>query len=158
MPVYYFDTSALAKRYAEEVGTPWVLGITDPLAGNDIYVARVTGPEMISATYRKTRIVGGRREVSPDDASKAAADFRLDLNDQYLIVEITEGLADRSMELAQHHGLRGYDAVQLAAALELQAVRENMGLLPMTFVSADNNLNAVAVVSGISVDNPNAHP
>ena len=27
MNIYYFDTSALIKRYIQETGTPWVLGL-----------------------------------------------------------------------------------------------------------------------------------
>lgn len=34
-------------------------------------------------------------------------------------IEVTEALAHRAGELAQFHGLRGYDAVQLAAALSV---------------------------------------
>jgi len=36
--LYYFDSSALVKRYISERGTAWVLGITDPGAGNIIFV------------------------------------------------------------------------------------------------------------------------
>ena len=31
------DSSCLVKRYANEIGSGWVLGITDPVAGNEIY-------------------------------------------------------------------------------------------------------------------------
>lgn len=48
MAVYYFDTSALVKRYANEVGTAWIISITDPLVRTDLYTVRLTGPEMIS--------------------------------------------------------------------------------------------------------------
>ena len=35
MPVYYLDTSALPKRYAQERGTAWIQHITDPVAANE---------------------------------------------------------------------------------------------------------------------------
>jgi hypothetical protein len=36
-------------------------------------------------------------------------------------MEITAGLITRAMVLAEQYALRGYDAVQLAAAVETQA-------------------------------------
>ena len=61
------------------------------------------------------------------------------------------------MRLAEKHGLRGYDAVHLAAAVMLQIVRVEMELPPMAFVSADDDLNAAAQEEGLSVDDPNTH-
>jgi hypothetical protein len=55
LTVYYLDTSALVKRYVQEVGTNWVMSITDPVANHDLYVVRITGPEMIAAFFRKVR-------------------------------------------------------------------------------------------------------
>ena len=74
------------------------------------------------------------------------------------IVEVTESLIDTAMRAAEVHTLRGYDSVQLAAALELQSVRASLALPPLTFVCADNRLNAVASAVGLTVENPNLHP
>jgi len=49
--VYFFDSSAVFKRYASEIGTIWVLGILDPAAGNIIYMASITGVEVVSGLY-----------------------------------------------------------------------------------------------------------
>ena len=154
MTVYYFDTSALVKRYAQEVGTAWVMSLTDPTAGHDVYVVRITSPEMIAALFRKVRT----REVTRVDAVRAAANFKTDFQTQYQVMEVTADLADRAMTLAEQHGLRGYDAVQLATALELHTVRNLMRLPSLTFVSADSDLNAAAQTEGLIADDPNAHP
>ena len=61
------------------------------------------------------------------------------------------------MLIADEHELRGYDAVQLASALEANRLRQNNGLSAITFVSADNNLNSAATAEGMAVDNPNNH-
>jgi len=53
--------------------------------------------------------------------------------------------------------LRGYDAVQLATALYLHRIRQELGLSPLIFVSADENLNAVAEAKGLRAENPNLH-
>jgi hypothetical protein len=47
--------------------------------------------------------------------------------------------------------------LQLAAALELQTVRVANSLSPITFVCADDKLNAAAAAEGVSVENPNAY-
>ena len=62
------------------------------------------------------------------------------------------------MAMAEKHRLRGYDAVQLAAALELNSIRLAMGGQTLVFVSADVNLNNSASAEGLTVDNPNLHP
>jgi predicted nucleic acid-binding protein len=153
LAAYYFDTSALVKRYVQEPGTIWVTGVASPMGNHDIYVVRITGPEMIAAFFRKAR----RGEAAINDVRRAAEDSRSDFRDQYQVVEITEGIADRAMLLAQQHGLRGYDAVQLAAAAELHGIRNRMGLLPLTLISADGALNTAAQAEGLAVDDPNDH-
>lgn len=151
--VYYLDTSALVKRYAQETGTTWVINLTDPVIGHDIYVVRIAGPEMIAALFRKVRT----REITQIDAVRAAANFRADFRVQYQIIEVTTNLAERAMELAEKHGLRGYDAVHLAAAVELHTARDRMELLPLIFISADNDLNMAAQAEGLVTDDPNTY-
>ena len=153
MAAYYLDTSALVKRYVRGPGTDWVMEFTRPAAGHDIYVSRLAGPEIIAAFFRKARV----REVAHDDGLTAAENFRADFVNQYQIVELTEGIVDRAMTLAQQHALRGYDAMQLAAVSELHAVREEMGLPSPTFVCADVDLNDVAESEGLTTEDPNLH-
>ena len=52
MAVYFFDSSAIVKRYLNERGTAWVTGLADPATGNRVYVARIAGAEVISAMTR----------------------------------------------------------------------------------------------------------
>ena len=49
MVVYFFDSSAIVKRYLIETGTAWVGSITDLATGNKVYLAQVTLVEVISA-------------------------------------------------------------------------------------------------------------
>jgi hypothetical protein len=153
MAVYYLDTSALAKRYVQEAGTAWVLDLTRAITGHDLYTVRVTGPEMIAALFRKSRT----GDISLDEAIRLAANFRTDWQQRYLIVEVTAGVADQAMELAEKHGLRGYDAVHLAAAFTLQQIRESMGLSALTFVSADAQQREAAAAEGLPVEDPSEH-
>jgi predicted nucleic acid-binding protein len=62
------------------------------------------------------------------------------------------------MRLAEAHGLRAYDAVQLAAALELNHRWLAFGQGGITLVSADQELNAAAAVEGLPIEDPTLHP
>ena len=86
------------------------------------------------------------------------ANFRYDFIHQHRVIEILPGLTSRAASLVQIHGLRAYDAVQLAAALDINTDRAAAGLSAVTLVSADGALNAAAVAEGLAVDDPNAHP
>jgi len=63
----------------------------------------------------------------------------------------------RAMNLAEARALRGYDAVQLSAALEIYDQAQALGWLSPTFVCADLRLNAAAQMEGLSTDDPNSH-
>ena len=60
------------------------------------------------------------------------------------------------MQLAERKGLRGDDAVQLAAARAAITASRTLGAV-VTLVSADLDLNAAAVAEGIAVEDPNTH-
>lgn len=150
MAVYYLDTSALVKRYVGEAGSIWIRNLTDPIIGNRLYLVRIAGPEIIAVFFRKAR--GG--QLTPKEARRTGEDFRQDWEKQYRIIEITAILADSAMSIAEKHGLRGYDAVHLAAASELHQKRQAMQLPPLTFVSADIEQLQAATVEGLLVENP----
>jgi uncharacterized protein len=133
MSVYYFDTSALIKRYAQEQGTIWVTGITNCNAGHDLNTVSLTGPEMIAAFFRKAR--GGM--ITRAQAVRLAHNFRVDWQQQYQVLIVSEGIINRAMTVAETYALRGYDSVHVAAALELHQHRQAIGLPALTFVSAD---------------------
>lgn len=114
------------------------------------YVARITGAEVVSAITRRGR--GGGTA-----ANQAIADFRYDFARQYRVLEITRALIERAMSLAVDHALRGYDSVQLAAALKVNDYNLVLAIPALTIVSADKALNAAAKVEGLMVDDPNVH-
>lgn len=153
MALYFFDSSAIVKRYVSETGTTWVTSLADPAAGNRIYLALIIGVEIVSAFTRRRR--GG--SLSATDLVVAMSDFRNDFANLYLTVEINEALVKHAMTLAETHALCGYDAVQLAAALEIYDERLSLGLSLPQFISADAALNAAAVLEGLMVDEPNLH-
>lgn len=127
--------------------------LINPSAGNDFYLARITGVEVVAAITRRQR--DGTIEVL--DASIALAQFRRDFDSEYQVIEITASLLTRAMSLAETHSLRAYDAVQLSAASAVKDFCMAAGLSPLTLISADVALNAAATSEGLIVDDPNVH-
>lgn len=154
MAAYFFDSSALMKRYANETGTTWVVSIFKPSLANRIYVAQITLVEVIAALTRRTR--SGR--LKPASTAKGISRFRRAFYDPFRKIEITDALIEEAAVLAERHGLRGYDAAQLAAALWANLNRMAEGGTPLILISADTALNAAAQAEGLVVDNPNNHP
>lgn len=153
MPAFFCDSSSIVKRYIAETGSAWLSTITSPASGNRVYVARITLVEVISAISRREK--GGHIQTS--DADNSRSNFEQDFLIQFRKVEISEGLTNEAAHLAQKHALRGYDAIQLAAALETANERISSGLSSLTLISADVDLNAAAISEGLTVDNPNNH-
>jgi predicted nucleic acid-binding protein len=150
MAVLYPDSSALVKRYLAETGTAWMKAMLDPTTKNEVYVARITYAEIIAAISRRQRA----GSITPADAVTAKTDFRADFAGEYLPIEVTDHLIGQAALLAEKHFLRGYDAVQLAAALEVSLVYAT----PILVLCADAELTAAARLEGLAVDDPNLHP
>jgi hypothetical protein len=151
---YFFDSSALVKRYLVETGTAWVQALCNPAAGHRLYLVRIASVEVISAVTRRVR--GGGLIAA--DAAAALAQFRLDFQNQYLALDATAVVVSRAETLAETYGLRAYDAIHLAAALNLNDQRIASALPPLNLVSSDTELNAAAATEGLTVEDPNSHP
>ena len=154
MAIYFIDSSALVKRYISETGSTWVLGLFDPALSNEVFIAAVTSVEIIAAITRRSR----SGSISITDAAATRSQFRSDLQKDYQIIEVTETIINSGMALAESYGLRGYDAIQLAVGRAVNTLCINNGLLPITFVSADNELNAAVIAEGLAIENPNNYP
>ena len=113
---FFLDSSAVVKRYVQEAGTAWIRALASSASGHFIYVARISDVEVTSALARRR----GQPGLSIAQANAALGLFRQDFAQDYRIAEITVGLLQRAALLADLHAIRGYDAVQLAAALELR--------------------------------------
>ena len=148
--VFYLDTSALLKRYVRETGSTWVTALYAPNAGHTL----ATKAEAIAALAAKQR----RGGISLNDYQRAESDLRHDFGHTYSIVEIDEPLVDLAANLAKQQRLRGYDAVQLAAALTLQTILLTANLPGLTFLSADTLLLAAAQQEALTTDNPDLYP
>jgi predicted nucleic acid-binding protein len=136
----YLDTSALIKRYINEQGTEdvraWVR------AADAISTGLLTRAETSAGLTRLQR----RNIITQEDYKLALEQFRLDWAG-YQRIPINEELIARADLLACQHGLRGYDAVHLAAALIWQEAL----MLPVTLATYDQELADAGKKSGLDI-------
>jgi predicted nucleic acid-binding protein len=111
--ITYLDASALVKRYILEHGSRETIALT---ADSEMTATSIISRAEVAAAFRKAVRTG---IISDEVARNAQRRFTGDWPD-LVRVPVTEALAERAEGLAWEHGLRGYDAVQLASAVSWQ--------------------------------------
>jgi len=154
MPAYFLESSAFVKRFAPERGSKFVLSLLRPSAENRFYAARITEVEVSAALIRKQR---GKR-IFADQAVKGLRRLHRDFSARFTQIAIGEHVVVEALRLTKAYGLRGYDSIQLSAALEANSERIARGLLPLILVSADTELNNAAQAEGLVIEDPNNYP
>lgn len=152
MPAYFLDSSALVKFYVQESGSDWVRSLTDR-DENLLYVVSLAKVETISALTRRLR----RGDITKAEFDLACNEAEADFVNQFRVVELTSAIIEDAAMLARKHGLRAYDAVQLAAALDTSKIALQVESTQLTLVSADIELNTAAVSEGFQLEDPNTH-
>jgi predicted nucleic acid-binding protein len=111
MAYHFLDSSALLKRYRDEVGTSMSLNFFAKFAA--LFVARLAHVEVTSAIVRRGREPGN----TPELIATALAALDREMREIYEVVEIEGGVIPRAIDLARTRHLRAADAIQLACAL-----------------------------------------
>ena len=155
---YFFDSSALIKRYLnDEPGHAWVAALCAPQAGNDILIAEATITEVVAAFCRMVRMTP--RRLRPSQRDLLIAVFRQrDLPRSYIVQAVNRSTYERAGDLCLTHPLRAYDAIQLACALAARDDALSAHVDPPIFVCADAGLLAAATAEGLVTENPANHP
>jgi uncharacterized protein len=154
MPSYYFDTSALAKRYVVEVGSSWVQAVIAQQSGHMIYTSVRTQPEIVSALQRRVR----EGALEADQAQQLAQRVLEHMTQSYALATITPPVITQACALLHKHPLRAYDALHLACALAVREAITRQQLSGPVFVAADDALLAAAAAEGFPVDHSLQHP
>jgi predicted nucleic acid-binding protein len=140
MSIIYLDTSALIKRYVHEIGSEALMASWSmfDITGSAIIVYT----EMGAALSKAVRL-GWQSE---SDAQAAWQMFQQDWA-QLTLIRIDLAVIYRSGDLAWQYGLRGYDALHLAAALIWQ---DGMGQ-KITFATYDKQLWEAAQSTSLEI-------
>ena len=153
MATYFFDSSALVKYYIDETGSDWVEILIDAQPANEILIAEITGAEVVAALTRRSRL----GHIAVPDAAIVIGLFKNHFRYKLNSLVVRTNVVEAAMDLAETHGLRGFDSIQLASALTTNETLVTRGHQALIFISADSALNQAAIREGLSVDNPNNH-
>jgi hypothetical protein len=150
MTTFFVDTSALGRRYLQEVGWQWTRRWLPKVAGHVIVIADITTVEIFSAFARLAR----EAKISTAQATALQNKYLFDLVHEYLSIPVDTDVMTMASGLVVKYPLRALDAVQLACA---RRARSMLGVVP-TFVSGDARLLTAASGEGFTTDNPHLHP
>lgn len=152
---FYFDASALGKRYAPEIGTAVVNCLFEHVPHERITCLTLGSAEVISVLVRKRN----RGDIAGDLFDQACRDMEAeilhatDLRTQ----EARDALVVSAMPLIQQHSINSTDAVVLRSALDVAAVLQVMGD-DVVLIASDLRLLRAARAEGLTVFNPETDP
>jgi predicted nucleic acid-binding protein len=136
--ITYVDTSTLLNLIIDENGSERAMTIwssADAVASVNLIV--VEARAALAAAHRGRRLTAAQLRSAIAELGALTSELH--------IVPVTDELVASAAELADAEGLRGYDAIHLAAALTIDAT---------VFTSADAALCAAASRHGLHIANP----
>lgn len=136
--IVYLDSSALVKCYVPEAGWEETLALVS--AAELVATSPITRVEVASGLARAVR-------TGSLSAETGRAALRAFAEESFALIQIpmTERLLLRAQSLVWEHGLRGYDAVQLASAVSW---KERVAQ-PVTLATFDRRLWQACVGAGL---------
>lgn len=151
MTYFYWDASALVKRYAPETGTAFANHIFSAVSLNQMMCLALCTGEVISIFVRKRN----DSTITQEDFSQALLNFRSEVLDDadFQIVSADDILILESHSLIEQHNLNATDAVILRSTLDIaeELHQENDRLILLT---ADHRLLRSAKDEGLLTLNP----
>jgi len=156
MPRYFFDSSAILKRYYQEPGSAWVRAMCKAHIRPLLYLSQVAQVEVVAALRR----IGRTNDEHLAYIDTLVALFARHMaHGDYEVVPLSHAVTTLAAWLCSKYWdvnpgpLRSLDAIELASASAAASVTAD-GVL---FVTADTRLAAIAALEGLRVVNP-AYP
>jgi predicted nucleic acid-binding protein len=144
MPYYYFDSTALVKRYSMERGTRIVNKLMVK-RGKAAILPTWTVTELYSAVSNRAQ----QGELTRDDCYSVIHKFERESAQglfQFIVPTMQTYLSTKEL-MMEYPGLRTQQVLHLALALELKPLR-------LTVVSADTQLLSASKTAGLHIINP----
>jgi predicted nucleic acid-binding protein len=148
MVSFYFDTSAIVKRYHGEAGSRVVDSIFE-LHGFDLVTSYWSVLEFVVAFSFKVR----RGELSRETFNVVVSRFLRDVLDGFTITGVDDELVARATPLAVKYALPSSDCLQLASVVAVSTTLEQAGE-KLVLVSSDRDLCRAAEGEGIQTLDP----
>lgn len=140
MDYAYFDTSALIKRYVEELGRREVLEL---LRKNRCVISAILPVEVRSALRRRVADKTLDAKRVPTILKRFAAD-----RPYWTVIEVSSEVLAAAEVLTTAHPLRALDSIHVASA---KLFGDRTAAQTLTFVSADTHQTRVAEVLGLKI-------
>jgi predicted nucleic acid-binding protein len=147
----YLDASALAKRYAMEVGTPVMNHLFRRTPLDRMIILAVGMAEVISIMVRKHN--GGR--ITTAIYQQGLKDFRNEVSagSGVRIIHIDAVLVESAYDFIERYSVNSTDAILLRSALDLAALLRPAGD-DLLLVASDLRLLKAAQAEGLTTFNP----
>ena len=138
MDYAYFDTSALIKRYVQELGRREVQAL---LRRNQCVISAVLPVEVRSALRRRVADKTLDAKRVPSIVKRFAADRAY-----WTVIEVSSDVLAAAESLSGAHPLRALDSIHVASA---KLFRDRVRSDSFTFISADAQQTKVAEALGL---------
>jgi len=135
--IAYFDTSSIVPLLIDEPGSETAKRLWDE-------AALIISTRLLYAECRSALAMSARLERLNRRRLRTAVELFNDLYAQIDVVEISDHVVRRAAEFSEIHGLRGYDAVHLAAA-------ETIGDDDLVLVAGDGPLCRAGEAIGMAI-------
>ena len=152
MYYFYFDASALVKRYTQEIGSDKINFLFTHVPLNRLICLILGVVEMFWVCVRKKN--DGR--ITDLDFSQAGINLNHEIIDNssgFRTVPIPDTLVLNSVSLIETHSLNSVDAIVLRSALDIASELRNTGDT-LVLVASDQRLLRAAQSEGLLVFNP----
>jgi predicted nucleic acid-binding protein len=153
MALYFFDSSALVKRYVHEQGSMWVRETTAGASGHLIHISLLSVAEIASALARRQR----EGSVNTTERDRLFGAFLVDCARSYILLRVEEDVIQRAVALMNRHPLRTADAIQVSTAMLLSQTLHGAQLGLLIVSSADDRVLLATSQEGLPIENPNLH-
>jgi uncharacterized protein len=135
--ILYLETSSLVKLYVREKDSDAVR--------DRVRTAEVVATSVLAYAEARAAFARKLREKGLSEESHNSVKEALDRDwPSYFVLNAAAGTARAAGGLAEKHGLRGFDALHLASAMELRAA----GASSLRFSTADARLRDAAGLEG----------
>jgi len=148
MVTFYFDTSAVVKRYHEERGSE-ILDKIFELKEQGFATSMWTILEFVVAFSARMR----RKRLSREAFNMVVSHFLKDTLDRFVISSVNDELVATATSLAVKHSLPSADCLQLASAIHLRNALES-AKEKLVLVCSDKDLCKAAHKEVIELINP----
>jgi predicted nucleic acid-binding protein len=148
MNYFLFDTSALAKRYVPEVGTPLINHLLNTVSKQRMFVLVLAFGELVSLFVRKKN----SGQISRMSYLQALADSRSEMTSM-VIQSVSDDLVWKSLPLIEQYSINATDAIILRSALNIADTLRVLGH-DLVLVTSDIRLVNSAQSSKLVIWNP----